>query len=204
MSKIKICGLTRLEDIAAVNEAFPDYIGFVFAKSRRQISKATAARMKQQLHPEIKAVGVFVNEDMDLIADLCNHGIIDLIQLHGDEDQDYLTKLRSLVPNKIIKAVRMQSPEVLEKAIALGSDYLLLDAFHPRQYGGSGEVFDWSMAKGLTQPYFLAGGLNYNNVLQAIHTLQPYCVDLSSGVETDGRKDPEKIKEIVRRIRSID
>ena len=230
MSKIKICGLIRPEDVDAVNEVLPDYVGFVFAKSRRQVSAETAALLKRRLHPEIKAVGVFVNEGIDTIVNLCSSGTIDLIQLHGDEDRSYLSRLRALVPNEIIKAVRLQREEnnseslltellpvssdnntsyihgmcagqsrnieALEDAMKFESDYLLLDTYHKGQYGGSGVSFDWSIVKDLKRPYFLAGGLNLENVSQAIHTLSPYGVDISSGVETDGRKDADKIREI--------
>jgi phosphoribosylanthranilate isomerase len=203
MTKIKICGLSRMEDIEAVNEILPDYIGFVFAKSKRQINEITAREFKASLNPVIKAVGVFVNEEMERMIHLCNTGVIDIIQLHGDESEEYLLKLRSLVTNPVIKAVRVREAEDIKKASLIHCDYLLLDTYKEEQYGGSGEAFDWSMRTKLHRQFFLAGGIDLENISQAIMTMHPYCIDVSSGVETNGRKDPAKIYDIVTKVRSI-
>ena len=204
MAKIKICGLSRLQDIAAVNEAKPDYVGFVFAQSRRQINEATAAILKQRLDPVIPSVGVFVNEDINRIAMLCRSGIIDLIQLHGDEDESYIQHLKAQVQSPIIKAVRMKNSTALTQKTLSAGDYLLLDAYHKTQYGGSGETFDWSLIRDPGKEYFLAGGITCENVTQAIRQLQPYGIDVSSSVETDGLKDRKKILEMVRIVRNTD
>lgn len=201
MTKIKICGLMRDNDIQAVNAALPDYIGFVFAKSRRQIDEKRAAAMKACLNPSIKAVGVFVNESMKRITKLCDSQVIDLIQLHGDETEDYIKDLKYFVSNKIIKAVRVRSTEDIERAMLLPCDYLLLDAYYEGKYGGIGKAFDWSLIPIISKPFFLAGGIHSDNIARAIEKHNPYGIDVSSGVETDGYKDPEKIMEIVARAR---
>ena len=130
-------------------------------------------------------------------------GAIDLVQLHGDENGDYIKALKSRVPNRIIKAVRVRSPEDVKRAVEFSCDYLLLDTWHEQHYGGTGNVFDWSLVPKTIKPFFLAGGINSANIAQAIEKLSPYAVDVSSGVETDGYKDPAKILEIVSRARRI-
>lgn len=203
MTKIKICGLTRLEDIEAVNLCLPDYIGFVFAKSKRKISRGTAKRLKERLNPAIKTAGVFVNEEMEEIISLCNENIIDLIQLHGEEDNEYIETLHKQVTCKIIKAVRVQGISKIETA----ADYLLLDTYHPTQYGGTGETFDWDIFRSINtmveKPCFLAGGINTGNIEEAVRSGAPYCIDVSSGVESAGLKDPMKIREIVEKVRRV-
>ena len=203
LSKIKICGLTRQQDIDAVNAILPDYIGFVFAKSRRQINRDTAKALKDNLNSSIEAVGVFVNEEIELIIALCNSNIIDIIQLHGDEDAAYIRRLRLLIPNKIIKAIRVKVLDDIKKANEFPCDYLLLDAYQEDQYGGSGKTFDWSVISNISKPYFLAGGIHSSNILNAQEQCNPYCIDVSSGVETDGYKDATKMKDIVSKIRSV-
>lgn len=203
MTKIKICGLSRPVDIEMVNEALPDYAGFVFAKSKRQVTEEAAAELKKGLHPQIKAVGVFVNEEPEKIIRLCRQGTIDIIQLHGDEDEIYLSKLREEVPNPIIKAVRVRGTEDIEKAGQFSCDYLLLDAYKENEYGGSGITFDWSAITSISKPFFLAGGINTDNVGRAIGLTTPFAIDVSSGVETDGYKDGSKIIEIVTKVRSV-
>lgn len=198
MAKIKICGLTRKEDICYVNEADPDYIGFVFAKSRRQVDFDTAKSLKRGLNQNIKAVGVFVNEETELIERLCREDIIDIIQLHGDEDEKYIETLRCLTEKKIIKALRIGKPGDVRETNA---DYALFDTYHSGSYGGTGEAFDWRLLNGCDKPFFLAGGLNINNISEAIKALSPFCVDLSSGVETDGKKDRGKIINIVNLVK---
>jgi len=203
MAKIKICGLMREQDIDAVNTNLPDYIGFVFARSRRQIDVKKAKALKDCLNPSIKTVGVFVNEEINNIIKLCNTKVIDLIQLHGDENEDYIRKLKDYVPNKIIKAVRVRDQEDIKKAMKFSCDYLLLDTYQRGEYGGTGKTFDWSVIPEISKPYFLAGGINSGNIEQAVKQCNPYCIDVSSGVETNGYKDPEKIKEIVAKVKQI-
>ena len=196
--KIKICGLFRDIDIDYVNEAMPDYIGFVFAKSRRQVSKEWAATMRSRLRSEITPVGVFVNESLANVAKLLNENIIDLAQLHGDENEPYIQELKSLTYKPIIKAVRVLSQDDIEAAQHTTADFLLFD----NGPGGTGKSFNWSLVGKVKNPFFLAGGLKVDNIEQAIAktTTRPYAVDLSSGVETDGIKDRAKIIEIVRRM----
>jgi len=203
MAKIKICGLMREQDIDAVNTNLPDYIGFVFARSKRQIDVKKAKALKDCLNPSIKTVGVFVNEEINNIIKLCNTKVIDLIQLHGDENEDYIRKLKDYVPNKIIKAVRVRDQEDIKKAMKFSCDYLLLDTYQRGEYGGTGKTFDWSVIPEISKPYFLAGGINSGNIEQAVKQCNPYCIDVSSGVETNGYKDPEKIKEIVAKVKQI-
>lgn len=202
MTKIKICGLSREQDIEIVNEVLPDYIGFVFAKSSRNVSFQQAKEMKRLLDKRISAVGVFVNAAPDEIIQLCKANIIDIIQLHGDEDISCITALKNDVPNPIIKAVRVQSTRQILEAQSLPCDYLLLDTYQKDVYGGSGKNFDRSLIPKLKKPFFLAGGLSAGNIKNAITDCRPYCLDVSSGVETDGVKDRDKIKEIIRIVRS--
>ncbi|WP_373482261.1 phosphoribosylanthranilate isomerase [Acetobacterium sp.] len=200
MTKIKICGLSRLEDIAAVNAARPDYIGFVFAKSKRQVDLETARALKQALDPGIAAVGVFVNHPVAEIIALAAAGIIDLIQLHGDEDEATVRLLQTQTGLPVIQAFRISSPADIRTTAA---DYRLFDTYDPSQYGGSGAAFNWELLAGVSGDFFLAGGLNIDNIKAAIQQVNPYCVDISSGVETDGVKDRDKIIEIVEMIRKI-
>jgi phosphoribosylanthranilate isomerase len=202
MTKIKICGLSRKADILAVNEAMPDYIGFVFAESRRQVSEEAALKLKELLRPEILSVGVFVNEEPNRIRCLCDRGIIDIVQLHGDESSSYIHQLREYIKNPIIKAIRVSGRDALKDTEVISCDYLLLDTYHMERYGGTGERFDWSVIPKLSKPYFLAGGIGSSNVVEAINCLSPFCVDVSSSVETAGYKDATKIKEIVLKVRT--
>ncbi len=204
MTKIKICGLTRMEDILVVNEVLPDYIGFVFARSRRQIDERTALQLKKLLHPQILSVGVFVNEKPERIKYLCDHKIIDMVQLHGDETPGDILKLKEYINCPVIKALRISGSDSFHKAEDLCCDYLLLDAYHKEQYGGTGEGFDWSIIPKLNKQCFIAGGIEEGNVGLAIDMLKPYCIDVSSGVETDGCKDRLKIHRIVTKVRSMD
>ena len=200
MTKIKICGLTRFEDINAVNSAKPDYIGFVFAESKRQVDIETAKRLKSALNQEIKAVGVFVNQPIEEIISLANARIIDIIQLHGDEDEEYISNLREEVSLPIIKAMRIRQKSDVKKT---KSDFALFDTYDKNQYGGSGVSFNWELLKGYEGEFFLAGGLQSDNIEEAIKTVKPFCVDISSGVETNGIKDQRKILEIVEKVRRI-
>ena len=202
MTKIKICGLFRPEDADCVNEALPDYIGFVFAESRRKVTPARAAAIRQRLDGRIKTVGVFVDAASEDVGALANGGVIDVIQLHGCEDAGYIKRLQLITDVPIIRAVRVLSTEQILAAQHLPYDYLLLDAYHPHLAGGSGECFDWALLPELEKPYFLAGGIHAENIRDALK-LKPYAIDVSSGAETDGVKDREKIIELVRIVRSV-
>lgn len=195
--KIKICGLFRLEDIEAVNEAMPDYVGFVFAESRRQVNAGMAKVLKARLHPGIQAVGVFVNPSMEEAAELYQSGVIDLIQLHGTEREDEIISLKKLADCPVIKAIKVVSAKDIIAAQTSPADYLLLD----HGSGGTGESFDWNLIPALKKPFFLAGGIHAGNVTAALRSAAPYAVDLSSGVETDGYKDRNKIIEVVSIVR---
>ena len=200
--KIKLCGMFRDCDIDYANEAKPDYIGFIlgFPKSHRNIDAETARRLRSRLDTGIKAVGVFVNSPETTCAEYADCGIIDVIQLHGDEDADFIRRLRELTSAPIIKAAKIRTPEDIGRVQALGADYVLLD-----NGTGTGEMFDHSLLDGaeIRQPFFLAGGLTPETLRQAAESVRPYCVDLSSGVETDRLKDREKMLEAVRVIREL-
>ena len=197
--KIKMCGLSRPCDIEKVNELRIDYIGFVFApKSKRYVSLEKARELKKLLDPKIKAVGVFVKEDAETVANLLEKGIIDIAQLHGGEDESYIQKLRSLTSKPIIKAFRIDSAEDVEKANKSTADFILLDSGN----GGTGTTFDWSLLRSISRPFFLAGGLDVNNVKEAAKTLAPYAVDVSSGIETNGLKDENKMTAFVKKVRN--
>lgn len=203
MIAVKICGIRRPEDICIVNHVLPEYIGFIFAESKRKVTKEEAAILKQQLDKRIRAVGVFVNAPAEEIISLCRENIIDTVQLHGEEDEAYIKVLKSELSNPVIKAVRVAEPDDIFKAQALSADYLLFDTYSPEQYGGIGKPFDWSIIPQGIGEFFLAGGLNSNNVTKAAKTCRPYCVDISSGVETDGVKDEEKVMKFIQIVREI-
>ena len=208
MTKVKICGLTRPEDITAVNQTLPDYIGFVFAPSKRKLTPQAASALKEKLDPSIKIVGVFVNESIEVITEIQKTGIIDMVQLHGEEDDEYITKLKTICKCQVIKSIGIKSTKNTKSIIEPTlvdlpkiADYLLFDTLSP-QRGGTGEPFDWQILKshkGL--PYFLAGGLRPENVKEAITLLDPYSVDVSSGVETNAVKDAIKIEEFIQIVR---
>ena len=198
MTKIKLCGLSRPCDIEAANALKPEYIGFVFApKSSRYVTPEKAAELKKMLSPGILVVGVFVREREEIVADLLTRGVIDLAQLHGGESESYVERLRALTHKKIIKAFRMESEQDILAARNSIADYVLLDSGS----GGTGETFDWNLVKGLDRPYFLAGGLDPSNVEKAVETLRPYGVDVSSGIETGGWKDENKMAKFVAAVR---
>lgn len=197
MTQIKLCGLSRPCDIEDANELKPEYIGFVFdPKSRRYVTPQTAAELKQLLSPEIQAVGVFVNEDAEKIADLLHRGIIGVAQLHGDEDEDYISHLKQLTDKPIIKAFRIETAGDIADIEQCSADHILLDSG-----AGTGAVFDWMLIQGIRRPYFLAGGLGIDNAENAVEQLKPYAVDVSSGIETDGLKDKTKMAQFVAAIR---
>ena len=200
MTRIKLCGMTRPCDIEAANILLPEYIGFVFAeKSRRCVSGEQAAALRAALSPAVQAVGVFVREKPERVAALLNGGIIDLAQLHGGEDKSYITCLRELTDRPLIQAFRVETAADLARAKRSTTDYILLD----HGAGGTGETFDWSLLKGFDRPFFLAGGLGPENVAEAVAALRPFAVDVSSGIETDGLKDREKMREFVEAVRTI-
>lgn len=199
--KIKICGLRRIEDIKYANMLLPDYTGFILADGfSRQITRKQAAEFASQLDKRIKRVGVFVNQPAKTAAEYVNNGIIQYVQLHGDEDNRYIDNLKGYVKREcgIIKAIRVRSAEDIKKAADYKCDYLLLDAYSGRQAGGgNGVVFDWTLIKNISKPFFLAGGISHLNVADAIKTVNPYAVDASSSMETDGYKDYNKMKAFV-------
>ncbi|MBD5543987.1 MAG: phosphoribosylanthranilate isomerase [Lachnospiraceae bacterium] len=198
MTNIKLCGLSRPCDIEAVNELKPEYIGFVFAsKSKRYVSMEKAFELKRELHPEIKAVGVFVNENLETVREYIERDIIDAIQLHGEESKEYIRQLRTYTNKPIIKAFSIAGEQDIGAANASNADYVLLDS----QTGGTGTVFDWSLLKKINRPYFLAGGLTVHNVGYAVSVLQPYGVDVSSGIESNGYKDKNKMTAFVSAVR---
>lgn len=226
MNRIKICGLKRMEDILAVNEYRPEYIGFVFANTKRFVSDELAAELKSALDKRIRAVGVFVNEPTAHVVKLVSEGTIDAIQLHGQENLNYVNQLReelAKMPERripVIKAVRIdasrkvteekeaeiikENQRLIDEAKALRVDYLLFDAKVKGSLGGSGKQFDIAGLppdEAIGIPYFLAGGIDLHNVKQLIALRNPYGIDVSSAVETDGSKDKEKIKELIETVR---
>ena len=197
MTKIKICGLRREQDIRYANELMPDYIGFVFLKGKmRYVTFEEAARLRSLLDPAIPAVGVFVNEPVENVIRLLQAGTIQIAQLHGQEDEAYIEELRRAGDHCIIRAFAVRSSEDVHRAFAFPADYPLLD-----NGKGTGETFDWSLFQEQEKPFFLAGGLSPENVKEAIECFHPYAVDVSSGVETDGFKDYEKMKAIMDAVR---
>ncbi len=197
MTKIKLCGLSRPCDIEAANELKPEYIGFVFfPKSRRYVTPDKAAELKRMLSPDIQAVGVFADEAAEVAADLLRREVIDIAQLHGDEDEAYIRRLRELAGKPIIKALRIGTESDIAAAEKSIADFVLLDAG-----AGTGTVFDWELVRGIRRPYFLAGGLDAGNVGKAIETLHPFAVDVSSGIETNGVKDRTKMAAFAAAVR---
>ena len=197
---IKICGLSRVDDIDVVNRMLPEFIGFVFASSRRKVDIKTAAMLKKKLNPRIKAVGVFVNDAISTIAEIYKNGIIDLVQLHGDENDEYIRCIKNICGCQVIKAIGIRN---VLPPIPISPDYLLFDT-KSEQRGGAGRTFDWNVLNEYRgMPFFLSGGLSPENVVDSIHMLAPYCVDVSSGVETDGVKDAGKIEKFINTVRGI-
>lgn len=202
-------------DIEYANRVKPDFVGFIFANTRRKISAAQAKQFREALDAEIPAVGVFVNEDIPVIASLVQDGCIDMIQLHGEEDADYIRCLREVCDVPVIKAVKVQTVEQIRQTAALPVDYLLLDTYRKGVLGGTGEAFDWELlreakaAAGDTaegelfgKPYFLAGGLHAGNLREAA-ALGSYGLDVSSGIETDGSKDFTKMVKVMELVRKF-
>ena len=201
MTKIKLCGLTQPEDIAAANALKPEYVGFVFApRSRRAVSREKAAELRAQLSPEIQTVGVFVNEAPETVARLLNEDLLDIAQLHGQEDAAYIARLRSLTPKPLWQAFRVEDAASLAAAARSTADIVLLDS----GAGGTGTAFNWKLLQGFPRPYILAGGLNADNAADAVSRLHPDVVDVSSGIETAGRKDLAKMAAFVAAVRKQD
>lgn len=200
MTRIKLCGLSRPCDIEAANELKPEYIGFVFApKSKRHVTAEKAGELKRLLDPDIKAVGVFVNERLETAAGLLNSGIIDLAQLHGKEDRRYIERLRELTGKPLIQAFQIETEEDIKEARESAAEYILLDSG-----AGTGTTFDWRLAQKLKRQYFLAGGLTPGNVGEAVRILSPFAVDVSSGIETDGYKNKAKMAAFAAAVRKED
>lgn len=203
MGKIKICGLRRREDIAFANELKPDYIGFVFAESKRKVTEEEAVTLRELLHPSIPAAGVFVDQSTDFIVRMVNRGIIQMVQLHGRESKQEIMELKERIQCPVIKAVRIpQSAEAKEAVLCaaeLPVDYLLLDGG-----AGDGRTFAWEQIPAhVPKPYFLAGGISAENAKEALLRTDAFALDASSSVETDGKKDYDKMRELIRRVHNL-
>ncbi len=197
MTKIKLCGLKRMQDIEYVNKLLPEYVGFVFApKSKRYVDFRTAQSLREHLHKDITPVGVFVNESVENIKYLVQNNIISMVQLHGSEDNAYISALRRAVSCPLIKAFRIDTPDDIIKANNSEADFVMLDSG-----GGTGKLFDHSLISDIRRSFFLAGGLDSNNVADIISTVLPYAVDASSCLETDGVKDMIKMTAFVNAVR---
>ena len=217
--KVKMCGISQIETIPAVVEAKPDYMGLVFAPSKRQVTVAQAKTLVEELHKEyakkyssnteqdkddtIKTVGVFVNETVDNLVTIANEANLDAVQLHGDEDEAFIQSLKERTNVDVWKAVQIRSAADAEAWIDSSADMLLFDAYHKDERGGTGEVFDWSCLDAFERPFMLAGGIDCTNVARAIRTVRPYGIDISSGIETNGVKDDEKITAFTKIMKSI-
>lgn len=198
MTKVKFCGIKRIEDVKVCNVLLPDFVGFVFwNNSKRNISIDKAKELKKMLDKRIKTVGVFVDENIDIIIDISNQNIIDIIQLHGNENNEYIKHLQDITKKPIIKAFKIISENDIITANESVVDYVMFDNGY-----GTGSSFNWNLINNVKRDYFLAGGLNANNVKEAITTLKPFAVDVSSGIETDGVKDEEKMREFLKIVRN--
>ena len=195
-TKVKMCGMMRPEDIKAVNDVKPDFVGFIFAENRkRTVSPDAAAGMRSLLDPSIKAVGVFLNQDVLFVADTALKCRLDYIQLQGSEDEEFIRSLRNITEVPVIKAFIIEEESTIEKANQSTAEMILLDSG-----AGSGETFGWEIISKVTRPYFLAGGLSAENAKEAVLTLHPYALDVSSGIETNGLKDPAKMKKFMKEV----
>lgn len=217
--KVKMCGISKVETIPAVVEAKPDYMGLVFAPSKRQVTVDQAKTLVEELHKqytkrynngaeqsnddEIKTVGVFVNETLENLVTIATEVNLDVVQLHGDEDEAFIQSLKERTNVEVWKAVQIRSAADAEAWIDSSADMLLFDAYHKDERGGTGEVFDWSSLDEFERPFMLAGGIDSTNVARAIRTVRPYGIDISSGIETEGVKDDEKIKSFTNIVRTI-
>lgn len=207
MTKVKICGITNLKEISFLNKYLPEYTGFVFAKSRRQVTPEQAAELGAGLSPVIKRVGVFVDHEAELVADITEQAGLDAVQLHGGESSRYIEVLRSLLKPgiEIWKAIRVDNDHIPDPVMigSMGVDRLLLDTYVNDAYGGTGKCFDWRLVSKicLDLPIILAGGLRPDNVRQAMEQAMPFAVDTSSGVESEGLKDDNKILTFIEAVR---
>ena len=223
--KIKMCGISKIETIPAVIEANPDYMGLVFAPSKRQVTVDQAKTLVEELHKQyanrynrdaeqysnqtlihqefIKTVGIFVNETLDNLVTIATEVNLDAVQLHGDEDEAFIQSLKERTNVEVWKAVQIRSAADAEAWIDSSADMLLFDAYHKDERGGTGEVFDWSCLDEFERPFMLAGGIDSTNVARAIRTVRPYGIDISSGIETEGVKDDKKIKAFTNIVRTI-
>ena len=217
--KVKMCGISKVETIPAVVEAKPDYMGLVFAPSKRQVTVDQAKILVEELHRgyakkydsdtehdkngTIKTVGVFVNETVENLVTIANEANLDAVQLHGDEDEAFIQSLKERTNVEVWKAVQIRSAADAETWIDSSADMLLFDAYHKDERGGTGEVFDWSCLDEFERPFMLAGGIDSTNVARAIRTVRSYGIDISSGIETDGVKDNEKITAFTKLVRTI-
>lgn len=217
--KVKMCGISKVETIPAVVEAKPDYMGLVFASSKRQVTVEQAKILVEELNrgyakkygsdtehdknDTIKTVGVFVNETIDNLVTIANEANLDAVQLHGDEDEAFIQSLKERTNVEVWKAIQIRSAADAEAWIDSSADMLLFDAYHKDERGGTGEVFDWSSLDAFERPFMLAGGIDSTNVARAIRTVRPYGIDISSGIETNGVKDDEKITAFIKIVKSI-
>lgn len=223
--KVKMCGISKIETIPVVIEANPDYMGLVFAPSKRQVTVDQAKTLVEELHKQyanrynrdaeqysnqtlihqefIKTVGIFVNETLDNLVTIATEVNLDAVQLHGDEDEAFIQSLKERTNVEVWKAVQIRSAADAEAWIDSSADMLLFDAYHKDERGGTGEVFDWSSLDEFERPFMLAGGIDSTNVARAIRTVRPYGIDISSGIETEGVKDDEKIKAFTNIVRTI-
>ena len=210
--KVKMCGISKVETIPAVVEAKPDYMGLVFAPSKRQVTVEQAEILVEELHKQcinhydtkvVKTVGVFVNETLDNLVRIADTANLDAVQLHGDEDETFIQSLKERTNVEAWKAVQIRSAADVEKWIDSSADMLLFDAYHKDERGGTGEVFDWSSLDTFERPFMLAGGIDSTNVARAIRTVRPYGIDISSGIETNGMKDDKKITAFTKIVKSI-
>ena len=221
--KVKMCGISKVETIPAVVEAKPDYMGLVFAQSKRQVTVDQAKILVSELHKQyanrynrdviqwsndvvqefIKTVGIFVNETLENLVTIATDANLDAVQLHGDEDEAFIKALKEKTDVEVWKAVQIRSSTDAEAWIDSSADMLLFDAYHKDERGGTGEVFDWSCLDEFERPFMLAGGIDSTNVAHAIRTVRPYGIDISSGIETDGVKDDKKIKAFTNIVRTI-
>lgn len=217
--KVKMCGISKVETIPAVVEAKPDYMGLVFAPSKRQVTVDQAKTLVEELHrgyaqkygsdtehdknDTIKTVGVFVNETVDNLVTIANEANLDAVQLHGDEDETFIQSLKERTNVEVWKAIQIRTAADTEKWIDSSADMLLFDAYHKDERGGTGEVFDWSSLDAFERPFMLAGGIDSTNVARAIRTVRSYGIDISSGIETNGVKDDEKITAFTKIVKSI-
>lgn len=197
MTKIKLCGIRTIEDVTYVNEVKPDYIGFVFfPQSRRYVTDEIAEELSLEILPGIVKTGVFVNDKIEHIVSLVEKKVIDAVQLHGEEDDEYIRQIRKFVNCPIVRALKVRSQEDIQKAKNTDADLVLLDGG-----AGQGTVFDWSLIQEMERPYFVAGGLTSENVAKLIAKHRPFGVDVSSAIETNGKKDVEKMRTFVNAVR---